>query len=234
MKHERIIGTIAYMGGVMATPEPFTWSWGNLVAFTPQALCQPGEHVHPDRTKLSLHDYGRNDLAGRMKGDWLLMLDTDMSFEPDLAARLVATMHRYGVDVLTGIYSYKSPPHLPVLYMLNPDTGKHEIVARWDRSVEIFPVHSAGAGCLLVRRKVFERITAELNENPFDRYGGKGEDHSFFARLRKLGIPAYCAWKVEAQHLEYLGITPSANYEGAEDNEIASLFEVEAFQFSSA
>lgn len=227
MKHERIIGTIAYMGGVMATPEPFTWAWGNMLVYSQAALCQPGERIEPDKSKYSLHDFARNDVLSRMYGDWILMLDTDMAFDPDFAARLVMTMQRYDVDVLTGIYSYKREPHYPVLYLYNPETERHEVIARWDRSSEIFQVHSAGAGCLLVRRRVFERITAQLGENPFDRLGSKGEDHSFFTRLRRLGVKAYCAWKVEAQHLEYVGITPSVHYrgEGKVDNE----FTIEGF-----
>jgi len=28
-----------------------------------------------------------------MQGDWLLMFDTDVAFEPDMAARLVMTMY---------------------------------------------------------------------------------------------------------------------------------------------
>lgn len=50
----RAIGTIGYMGGIMAVPEEFTWSWGNLLLFAQEALCaNPGEHIHPVRTKFS-------------------------------------------------------------------------------------------------------------------------------------------------------------------------------------
>lgn len=213
---QKQIGTIAYMGGVMAVPEPFAWAWGQMLVFTEEALCQAAEHIHVNRTKLSLHNHARNDLVIGMRGDWILMLDTDISFAPDLAARMVATMHKYGVDVLTGMYSYKRPPHYPVLYIHNAETDRHEIVSDWDRSLEIFPVDSAGGGCLLVRRSVFERITEECKENPFDLIPGKGEDHSFFIRCRKLGIKAYCAWKIEVQHLEYDGVAPSTHYQPGE------------------
>jgi GT2 family glycosyltransferase len=208
----KILGTVAYMGGIMSLPEPFAWSWGNMAAFTPNALCGDGEYIHYDRAKLSLHDYARNEMLSRMRGDWILMLDTDISFEPDLAARMVRTMYKYDLDVLTGIYSYKHEPHFPVLYMHNPENDRHEIIADWDRSKEIFEIGSAGAGVLLIRRHVCERITAELSENPFDRYPRKGEDHSFFTRLRKLGIKAFCAPHIEVSHLEYLGVRPSTDY----------------------
>lgn len=225
MIEQKQIGTIAYMGGVMAVPEPFAWAWGNMLVFSHEALCGENEHIHIERTKLSLHDFARNALLTGMRGEWILMLDTDVSFPPDFAARLVATMHKYRVDVLTGIYCYKSPPHYPVLYIHNKDTDRHEIVSDWDRSLEVFPVDSAGGGCLLIRRTVLERITSELKENPFDRIPGKGEDHSFFIRCRKLGMKTYCAWQIEMQHLEYLGITPSVNYQpGEPDHEFEMEF----------
>jgi len=212
MLTHRCIGTIGYMGGIMAVPEEFCWSWGNLLLFTQEALCQPGEHIHPVRTKLSLHDYARNDLLTQMRGDWILMLDCDMSLEPDFCARMVRLFERNHLDVLTGLYSYKSPPNLPVAYLLNPATGRHEIIAEWDRTLPLIQIDSAGAGCLLIRRSVCERITSELKENPFDRYPGKGEDHSFFLRLGKLGIPAWIAQHAEADHLAYYGVRTSRDY----------------------
>jgi GT2 family glycosyltransferase len=232
LSHQKIIGTIGYMGGIMSVPEPFAWSWGNMMTFTPDALRQNlNEHIHPARAKFSLHDYARHDLLRQMHGEWILMLDTDISFAPDLAARMVATMYRYNVDVVTGIYSYKRPPHYPVLYIHNKETDRFEIVADWDRESEIFQVSSAGAGCLLVKRHVFERITAELKENPFDRYGPKGEDHSFFIRLRKLGIKAWCAWKIEVDHLEYEGVKPSSHY--VPDGNYAHTFDMEGMRESA-
>lgn len=211
LKTERQIGTIAYMGGIMSLLEPFAFAWGNMLVYTHEAMCGPCDHIHIDRARLSLHDKARNELIQRMKGDWILMLDTDVLFEPDLACRMVACMQRHDVDVLTGIYSVKAPPHGPVLWWFNPETEKHEQVVDWDRESEIFQVSAAGAGCLLVRRSVFEKIVGELKENPFDRTT-YGEDFGFFMRCRKLGIPVYCAWKIEVQHLEYVGLSTARDF----------------------
>jgi hypothetical protein len=224
---QKFIGTVGYMGGVMAVPEPFTWAWGNMLLFTQAAMCGQGENVFPAKSKFSLHDFGRNDLTTRMLGDWIVMLDTDIAFEPDLVARLVTTANKYRLDVLTGMYVYKSPPHYPVLYVHNHETKRDERVADWDRNSEVFQIDSAGGGCLFVRRNVFERITAELCVNAFERIGVKGEDHSFFARLQELKIKAWCAWKIEVQHLEYLGLTPSANFRP--EREPDHFFEREGF-----
>ena len=191
------------MGGIMALPEPFVWSWTQMIEFNREALCQDDEQILYERAQLSLHSAARNSLVAKMRGDWLLQLDTDMVFDPDFCARLVGTMERYKLDIVTGLYTYKNYPQIPTLYMFNPANGHHEPIGGWNEDVEIFEVDSAGAGCLLVRRSVYERIMAELHQPPFEMTVPYGEDHSFFMRARKLGIKAYCAWKVQAAHLGY-------------------------------
>ena len=53
----------------------------------------------------------------------------------------------------------------------------------------------------MIRRSVIERIRDELKESPFGRIHPLGEDHSFFKRLERLGIPAYCDARIESHHL---------------------------------
>ncbi len=203
MDRKRTIGTIGYMGGIMSVPEPFAWAFSEMREFTSAAVCQENEQIKFTRTKYSLHSAARNDLVSKMKGDWLLQLDTDMEFEPDFAARLITIFERYKLDMLTGLYVYKSQPSIPTLYMFNPETGRHEHVCNWDKSADIFEVDSCGGGCLLVRREVYERIVTEVFKPPFEMTPPYGEDHSFFLRARKLGYKVYCAWKVQATHLDY-------------------------------
>jgi hypothetical protein len=227
LRRVRPLGTIAYMGGIMSVPEPFTFSLFQLALFSQAALCSDGEYINGDHATMSLHDSARNELAGRMKGDWLLMFDTDMEFEPDTCARLVTAMYRHDLDVVTGLYSYKGPPHLPIAYCFNEETQLHEIVGDWDHSLEMFQVSSSGGGCLLVRLRVFERIVRELAENPFARIGSLGEDHSFHRRLRKLGIKAFCAWKIETGHLAYHSIRPSRDYTPPPKDKYLHVFDME-------
>lgn len=205
LTRKRTIGTIGYMGGIPALMEPFVWSWSQMVEYTPEALCSDpdAERIEFIRTHYSLHSAARNDLVSRMKGDWLLQLDTDMVFDPDFCARLVHIFEHYKLDILTGLYTYKAHPGVPTLYMHNKDTGRHEPIGKWDTDSEIFEIDSAGAGCLLVRRAVYERIVTEVLQPPFEMIPPYGEDHSFFMRARKLGYKAYCAWKVQAAHLGF-------------------------------
>lgn len=196
----KCIGTIAYLGGIPALLEEFVWSWTNMICWNHEYLVGPGEYVHYDRAKVSVHDVARNILAKSMRGDWLVMFDTDHAFEPDLVARLLRVSEDTGADVVASFYLQKHHPHAPVLYHKTSD-GLHQI-GNWDRGVKALEISSAGGGGLLVKRKVFEQIELELHEEPFGRIMGYGEDHSFFLRLAKLNIKAVCDPGVECHHLQ--------------------------------
>lgn len=205
----RPIGSMSYIGGVMSLPEPFCWSWGQMIQFNNEHLCGPGEYVHLERSRTSDRSWARNELASKFLGDWLLQVDIDHVFEPDLCARLVGLLESYDLDVLTGVYYSKTPPHAPLLHTYDENQAAWRIIAEWPETAKFIEIGRTGAGCLLVRRRVFDRIREELHENPFDVYPGywRSEDFSFFKRLEKLAIKAYAAAKVEARHLTYHPLT---------------------------
>ena len=200
----RMIGTIAEMGGVTSIPTPFHRSLLQMVQYNAQYLVNPGEQVFYDMATASYHSFARNSLADRMQGDWLLMLDTDHQFAPDLAARLLRVFYKHDLDVLSAMYVYLNPPHNPVMFIRMPD-GRLQFLGDWERraDLEVMEVGAAGGGCLLVHRRVFDRIRDELHENPFSTLGDMSEDLSFFDRLQRLGIPAYVALGIESLHLTW-------------------------------
>lgn len=196
------IGTIAYMGGVMSLPEPFVWSWSQMLEYNQDYLASPAHSIYYYRATVSYHVYARNNIVDQMKGDWVLMLDTDISFEPDLAVRMITCMEKHKIDVLSGVYNFKSPPHAPLLFLFHK-SGRIVPLGDWTPNAEIYEMGSAGAGCLMVRKKVFDRIKEKLNEGPFDVTHPMSEDHSFFDRLRRLKIKAYFNPNIEVHHLAY-------------------------------
>lgn len=205
---KKTIGTMAYMGGVPCNLEKFTWAWGQMIQYNSEYLCNPGEIIHLDKATVSYHSFARNTLAQRMRGEWLLMLDMDHEPEPDMCARLERKMIVHDVDVITGIYYYKQPPHNPVLF--NRDKNdKLNYLGDWDRNCELFEVGAAGAGCLMIRRKVFDRIRDELHESPFSERKGLSEDNSFFDRCWELGIKVYCCPLIENPHLQVTQVRSS-------------------------
>ena len=133
------------------------------------------------------------------------MLDTDHEFEPDLLARMLHRMHKHNLDVLTGLYRFKHPPHGPVLYA-RPPSGILSPITRWPKG-DVFPVAAAGAGCLLVRARVFDHLIEQIGCGPFDRLPDLSEDHSFFRRLEKAGIQAWCDPRIECHHLRVVPVT---------------------------
>jgi len=199
----RTNGTISHMPLGVRGLEDFHWAWTQMLQYNADYLVAPGERIHYTMASVTYHSYARNHLVDHMQGDWLLMLDTDHTFEPDLAARLLARMIEHQVDVLTGLYCSRHPPYHPVLMTRVGD--QVQWLGDWDRHPAhptlLMPIGSAGAGCLLVHRRVFDRIRADLNENPFEIRKCFSEDNSFFDRLHQLGIPAYCCPAIEAPHL---------------------------------
>ncbi len=204
LNSRRTIGTIAHMMLGLRGAEEFHWAWTQMVEFNADYLVGPTERVVYQRASASYHSFARDTLVHTFLGDWLLMLDTDHTFEPDLALRLVKLFEEHDLDVLTGAYVSKTPPHIPILYTLD-DTGAVRILANWDPPTDsgpyLLPIAAAGGGCLLVRRRVFDRMRTDLNESPFSIRGAFSEDHSFFDRCRTLGIKTYCCPAIESHHL---------------------------------
>ncbi len=206
------IGTVAYISSGMV-PEPFCFSFAQLIAGCAEYLCQPGQYVHPDHSTEPGQSSARNELVKKMQGDWLLQLDSDHTFDPDLLVRMLTLFEGEKLDVLCGIYHYKQPPHNPVLYQYQ--NGKYNAILDWEHKdqIKLLPIGAAGGGCLLVRRSVFDRIKAEQGAMPFDPMPPyKTDDFSFFERCRLLGIQSYCAPQIECLHLGTTGYG-SADYD---------------------
>jgi hypothetical protein len=204
----KAIGTVAYLGGLPAVLEQFCWSWGQMAAFNAE-WCDEGVHIHLERSAFSDHAPARNALVSRFVGDWLVQLDTDHVFEPDIVARMVMIANKHDLDVVSGLYQMKQPPHVPVLFQwVGPeDAPGLQPMAVWPDNVKVVQIGSAGGGCLFVRRRVFDRIATELNEQPFDKIFPYSEDHSFFLRLKRLNIEAYAALNVHCHHLRISPVT---------------------------
>ena len=205
-QQSKAIGTVALMGGIPTIPTPFLWAWTQMLQFNAENMGP----IHYMRTTTSFHATARNQIVDQMKGDWVLMLDTDNEFAPDLLYRMLKRVEQHDIDVLTGLYQFKSYPYGPVLYNWDQNGVPNKITgfqAQPTDQFNYFPVDVAGAGALFVKLSVFERILSELKENPFDIIPPLGEDFSFFKRLQKLGIKAWCDPALHVGHLSYRAVT---------------------------
>lgn len=200
MLGSRVLGTVAYLGGVASVPEEFCWSWGQMIQYNSEQFDLSRHHVHYERAKVSYHSLARNSLAEHMQGNWLLQLDADLEFEPDVLVRLLHRMSQHQADVVTGVYVTGGKPHLPVIYGKGEDGGPYRRILDV-RETDVFPVHAAGGGILLVKRDVFKRIREETGEQPFDIRGQYSEDFSFFERCHQVGAKVICDQTCNPGHL---------------------------------
>ncbi len=135
--------------------------------------------------------------------EWLLQIDSDMGFPPDLASRLLETADPetrpvvgalcFGLSVEDGVSS--------TAYFVRE--GRFWKLASIPD--EPFQVDGTGAAVLLCHRSVFEKTAkSEWPGKWWDRlyYGGEpvGEDLSFCLRLKAAGIPIWIDPRIPIRH----------------------------------
>lgn len=197
------IGTICRMFN-LSFPDYFVDSWEKLIHYNNEFLTTPETYIHYTKGRVSYHELGRNNAVSEMRGDWLFMLDTDHIFAPDILDRLLFLKDKHKVQVISGIYQYKFPPHAPVANVWQYPDKEHKGligILDWNRKAEVLPIGAVGGGVLLVDKEVFIRIKEELGEEPFTKNYGLSEDYAFCYRCKQLDIPILLAPKVQAHHV---------------------------------
>lgn len=109
------------------------------------------------------------------KVEWLLMLDSDMTFEPDLLDRLMENADERTVPVLGGLAfaGVHGARTYPTLFRLYNESDGHVAVEPVDEypADAMVKVGATGAACLLVHQKVYAamRRPGPAPGEPFDR-----------------------------------------------------------------
>ena len=152
----------------------------------------------------------RNSIARRaieMGADYVLWLDSDMVFEPDLLERLMAHMDEPDVNMVTGLYFRRVQPFSPVLF---DRLDFHEGATAWTEFEKIpdkmFTVGGCGFGCVLMRTDVLFDVLAKF-QNCFAPLGNTGEDLAFCWRARQCGYQIYCDPTITCGHVGTTVIT---------------------------
>jgi GT2 family glycosyltransferase len=179
-----------------------------MLVYSYEFVCRArkGEILHLAYGRTSDVADSRNYLARTMMGEFILMLDVDHCFEPDLLARMLALFNSPSpdgdrVDVLSGFYRYRSYPYLPCAFHWDEAAQQHAVIGQLSWNAPMVKVGCTGAGCLLIRRSVFDRIRDELHEEPFTRIPPIGEDFAFGRRIAKLGIKWWLSPQIKCDHL---------------------------------
>ena len=155
--------------------------------------------------------------ALRQDFDYVLWLDSDMLFEPDLMEKMMADIEgaEDGVkkDAVTGLCFGRRPPFKPCIYKRlevkqdgNMVTPIAENWLDYPRD-QMFQVEACGFACLLMRMDVLK--ATGIYGVPFYPVGGMGEDLTYCWRANKLGIRFWCDSRLKIGHLMRIGIDES-------------------------
>lgn len=145
------------------------------------------------------------DYATDQGFDWIVQLDDDATFPPDLLRRLLS----HNKEVVCALAYTRVPPHTICAYdyvdQENPVGGKaHENIEHTGlRRVDVSGFH-----CSIMHTSVIKKMRAFRSEKYPDGirayYGGfegMGEDFAFCRHLREVGIPIYCDTELISGHI---------------------------------
>ncbi|MBI2982279.1 MAG: hypothetical protein HYY44_08345 [Deltaproteobacteria bacterium] len=175
------------------------------------------ELERPSRSELmvfqgALVDRARNYLVEQMlshpmKATHLFFVDADILLPSDALMRLLEA----NAPIVSGLYHKRIPPHEPMAFT----QGKKGIEPIGLKGPHLREVEMVGAGCLLIQRKVFEKIPFPWFESRWSKTGHLSEDFHFCRKARKAGFEILVDRKVRPLHIEPMGI-------GSDENQVAS------------
>jgi|SRR5579859_3459114 len=125
----------------------------------------------------------------------LLFIDDDLIVPPNGLMRLLG----HDVPIVGGLYYARTEPHLPVCY-------RHVVDNNWVPITEfcagLQEVDAMGAGFMLIKREVFERMSRPW----FDFSDRMGEDMWFCEQARNLGYQILLDADIKCKHLQVMEI----------------------------
>ena len=145
----------------------------------------------------------RNKLAERAinsTADYVLWLDSDMTFVPDTLDMMLDTLKSNNYEILTGMYFRRRPPFTPTLFQELRITNHGTVTAEFSEIPDsIFEVQGCGFGCVLMNRNVLWNVFCQ-NGGMFAPINGVGEDLSFCWRARQCGYKIWCDPSIALGH----------------------------------
>lgn len=166
---------------------------------------------------------GRNDVVrdflDKTAADWLLFVDSDMGFAPDTLERLRRAADKYTRPVVGALCfgmrrEAQDPDTLaerfrtfPTVYVWReyPDRVGFEVVTDYPRGERVL-VSATGAACVLMHRRVLDKIRERDGDNWFSQITHPvgpttfSEDMSFCIRVAAADAPVYVDTSVKTCH----------------------------------
>ena len=150
-------------------------------------------------------DHGRNLCAQRClenNFEYLMFLDDDVIVPPDAYVKLLA----HKADIISGLYMRRTEPICPVMMRVQPN-GQASWVANFPVG-ETIEVDYVGAGCLLIHRRVLEKMQKPWFEwacgrEDFQPSHRTSEDYYFCRKAKELGFRVQVDTSIQCTHIGY-------------------------------
>ena len=174
------------------------------------SLLRKGEDCDVQFEVNSLIYEGRNRLSAlalKKEAEYVLWLDSDIVFEPDLLEKLQTDIES-GRDIVTGLYFSRRYPYLPVIFKRAAfEDGKPvcKVCTAYPKD-RLFKVEACGFGAVLMKTKVLADVEKKF-DNWFAPLIGFGEDLSFCIRVRECGYEVWCDPAVKPGHIGSITVT---------------------------
>ena len=155
----------------------------------------------------------RNNLARqaiKAEADWVLWLDSDMVFNPDLLQRMLKVCTENDIDFLTALCFRRKPPYTPCLFdRLDKIGSGASYTALLSVPEGRFKVGGCGFAGVLLSTDVLISVSAKFDGRMFDPFEGFGEDVAFCWRARQCGYDIWCDSDIEMGHVGQCVVTRS-------------------------
>ena len=156
------------------------------------------------------------------KADWLLWVDTDMGFPPDVVDRLfdaadpverpvMGALCFANRDIEDDTMGGRRTVAGPVIMHWTHDGNKHGFDIRWDYPTDtVVRCDGIGSACVLIHRSVFEKVRERYGDHWYTRVPNPStgnivsEDLSFCVRMMALGIPVHVHTGVKTTHQKHI------------------------------
>jgi hypothetical protein len=160
-----------------------------------------GNQIHKQRQHLI-------DEWEKTNNDWLLWVDSDVVLTRETVELLWQTADKDKMPVVCGIYFVSPNPNFPLMTPVPcvfTDNGEYNTPIHPLPANKVIKIDVAGLGLCLMHKSVIQKLKEPYDGIYFDVSMGKenkGEDVSFFRKLKEQNVPVHAHTGALAQHIK--------------------------------
>lgn len=215
---QNCVGTIA-----MITRDHVAAQTAISLLMTDYGFLAPGEFIKKYIIQGNVLVFQRNETIGRMQGDWVILIDSDMMWQPSDIKTLVETQKKFDLDIVSGLCFQRGDPYQPTMYISatraplteHRTWSGYTFLEQWEEDSAV-EVDATGMAFCLIHKRVFDRILMqktgegfpefEVREHmippPFFRWDGQvGEDFRFCEEAKASGSRIFVDTSVKIGHI---------------------------------